>query len=158
MCQSRFGRMAVIWYDISRLISLAWQNKIKCLCTCWELFTMWFVQNYLCTFEIIWWCWGKLTNWCIVTNSPAFCVRLTHFEEWKMYFCKGDPYKIKEYDWKLKISRILTLKSWQLCWCRGKSVYRLYMHRLNLIMDQIYKPNLNFLQPLIFVCFYSLPP
>ena len=27
----------------------------------------------------------------IVVNSPAFCGRLSHFEEWKMYFCKGGP-------------------------------------------------------------------
>ena len=26
---------------------------------------------------------------CIVANSPAFCGRLTHFEEWNMNFCKG---------------------------------------------------------------------
>ena len=27
----------------------------------------------------------------IVANSPAFCERLPHFEEWNMYFCKGGP-------------------------------------------------------------------
>ena len=33
----------------------------------------------------------------------------------KCIFVREDPYKIKRYDWKLKISRILTFKSWQLC-------------------------------------------
>ena len=31
----------------------------------------------------------------------------------KCYFLRRDPYKIKKYDWNLKISRILTFKSWQ---------------------------------------------
>ena len=34
----------------------------------------------------------------IVANSPAFCGRLPHFEEWTMFFCKGDPYTIYKYD------------------------------------------------------------